>query len=111
MIRVVLPIKTVSVMNAREHWSARARRAKVHRETARLMLMAQGKPPVLPVTVTMTRLSARRLDSDNLASACKAARDGIADWLGVDDGDDRVKWVPAQAVGKPKEYGLIVEVA
>lgn len=107
MIRVILPIKVVSVANLREHFMARAKRSKLHRETAHLMLRRLA-PPAPPVTVTMTRIGSRTLDTDNLSSGCKAARDGIADWLGVDDADPRVTWVYAQTKGK--RYGLIVEV-
>lgn len=110
MIRVLLPIKVVSVANLREHWSKRAERAKTQRGTAHTVLRATGKPPALPVTVTMTRIGARTLDTDNLAGGCKAARDGIADWLGVDDANSGVTWLYAQTPGKPKEYGLLVEV-
>lgn len=109
MIRVVLPIRIVSVANVREHWAARAKRSKLHRETAHLMLRRLA-PPAPPVTVTMTRIGPRTLDTDNLSSGCKAARDGVADWLGVDDGDLRVTWKYGQTKGKPSEYGLIVEV-
>lgn len=110
MIRVVLPIKTVSVMNAREHHHARARRAKLHRSTAFLMLKAWGRPPALPVTVTMTRMGAGTLDTDNLAGACKAVRDGVADWLGVDDGNPGITWDCAQQKTPRNQYGLVVEV-
>lgn len=110
MIRILLPIRIVSVANLREHWSKRAARAKLHRSTASTMLRAWGKPPALPVTVTMTRIGMRTLDTDNLSGGCKAARDGIADWLGVDDADPGVTWVYAQAPGAAKEYGLLVEV-
>lgn len=110
MIRVILPIKTVSVMNTREHHFARARRAATHRSTARLCLMAYGKPPAPPLTVKMTRIGFGTLDDDNLASSFKACRDGIADWLGLDDGNPGITWACAQQKGKRGEYGVIVEV-
>lgn len=44
------------------------------------------------LVVTIVAHVRRRLDSDNLANACKPLRDEIADWLGVDDGDERVRW-------------------
>jgi hypothetical protein len=60
------------------------------------------------VVVRLTRIGPRKLDSDNVAGACKATRDGVADWLGVDDGDEsRVRWVYAQERGA---YGVRVEV-
>lgn len=43
--------------------------------------------------VAITRVGPRTLDDDNLVSACKAARDEIARWLGVDDGAPNIKWV------------------
>jgi hypothetical protein len=109
MIEVLLPIKTVSVMNAREHFQARARRAKLHRQTAWAMLKPYAVP-ALPVTVTMIRVGFGTLDGDNLQSAGKAARDGVADWLGVDDGDPRITWNYQQQKAKRGEYGLIVRV-
>lgn len=42
------------------------------------------------------RVAPGRLDDDNLARACKAVRDEVAAWLGVDDGDPRISWVTAQ---------------
>ena len=62
--------------------------------------------------VTMTRIGPRALDDDNLAYACKAARDRVAKWLGVDDGDTkRVTWSYAQEKGKPREYAVRIEIA
>lgn len=111
MIRILLPIRIVSVANLREHFMARAKRSKLHRSTAFTMLRAWGRPPALPVTVTMTRIGGRKLDSDdNLRMGIKAAKDGVADWLGVDDANPGVTWLYAQTPGKPKEYGLLVEV-
>lgn len=60
-----------------------------------------GKP-WLPCTVTLTRISARGLDDDNLQGAFKAVRDSVASALCVDDrlrdivryeyGEQVVKW-------------------
>jgi hypothetical protein len=49
----------------------------------------------LPCAVILTRLSTgnRPQDDDNLRASLKRVRDEIAAWLGVDDGDRRVKWV------------------
>ncbi len=100
----VLPMSLPSTANLREHWSAKAKRAKAHRTAARL---AVGRPLRERnwltlggrVVVTLTRVSPRALDSDNLASAFKNCRDGVADALGIDDGDDRLAWHYAQAKG------------
>lgn len=50
----------------------------------------------LPAVVELTRISPGYLDDDNLRGAFKAHRDGVADWLGIDDRDDRVQWRYAQ---------------
>lgn len=109
-MKVHIPIKTVSVANLREHHMARAKRAKQHRHTAWLAMKAAGPPPAPPLTVTMTRQSIGTLDTDNLASSIKSARDGIADWLGLDDGDTQITWRYAQEKAKRGVFGLIVEV-
>lgn len=85
---VSIPMRTVSGMNARENWRARARRVKHEREVTALYLTAQ-KRPELPVVVTLTRIApSNGLDpDDNLPSAFKGIRDQIAAWLGVDDRD------------------------
>jgi hypothetical protein len=35
---------------------------------------------------------------------------GVADWLGIDDGDKRLTWRYAQRRGKPKEYAAEVKI-
>lgn len=102
---IELPLKIESVANKREHWASRARRTKAHR----LAALAVPSHP-LPCVVTLTRVAPRKLDDDNLASGFKALRDGIADRLGVDDGDDRVRFLYRQERGKRKEYAARVEI-
>lgn len=103
---VELPIKTVSEMNVRSHWAARANRASHHRFTAYVMVRQHP----LPCSVTMTRLSPGTLDDDNLRSAIKAARDGIADALGVKDNDPSVQWKYEQEKCKRGHFGVRVEI-
>ena len=75
---------------------------------AALVLRAH-EVPGLPLEVELVRVAPRRLDSDNLTSSLKAVRDGVADWLGVDDGDERVLWRYRQRKGAPRQY--LVEIA
>jgi len=103
---VVLPVKTISEMNARGHWSAKARRAKAQRWAARALCPTSK----LPCVVRMTRLSPGSLDDDNLRSALKATRDGIADRLGVDDRDPRVRWEYGQEPCRRGEFGVRIEI-
>lgn len=103
---ILIPIKTVSEMNVRCHWAQRAWRAKQHRLAGFVMTPAHE----VPCVVTMTRLSPGELDDDNIRSALKGLRDGIADRLGVKDNDKRVRWVYEQAKCRRGEYGVRVEI-
>ena len=111
MITVLLPIKLASVANLRMHWAVKAKLAKAHRTRARVALMADAPtPPALPVTVVLTRVAPRKLDDDNLRSAFKAVRDGVADWLGQDDGNTLIDWQYRQASAGVKQYAVEIEV-
>jgi hypothetical protein len=65
---------------------------------------------MLPATVVLTRVAPRKLDGDNLQSGFKAVRDGVADWLGVDDGNGLVDWQYAQRSAGAKVYKVEIEV-
>jgi hypothetical protein len=105
-----MPIRTVSEANRRDHWTAKARRARTQRMAAKALARSFGAVE-MPCTVTLVRVSPRELDDDNLRGALKATRDGIADYLGIDDRDPRVGWGYGQAKGKPKQYAVKVEVS
>jgi len=62
------------------------------------------------ISVRLTRVGPRRLDSDNLAAALKHVRDGVADALGVDDGDPRLEWIYDQQRCRPGEYAVLVDI-
>lgn len=103
-----LPLRLVNALNAREHWAGKARRAKRERGITAAVLRARfGAPPPPPLVITLTRSGPRQMDSDNLAASAKHVRDGIADWLGVDDGDPALVWRYAQERGP---YGVRIEV-
>lgn len=102
---IKVPIVTVSTTNVREHWAKRSRRAKGQREAAYLLTQPLSKMG-LPMIVTLTRIAPRALDDDNLRSALKSVRDGVADRLGVDDRDPRVEWAYSQRKGIPKEQAV-----
>jgi hypothetical protein len=98
---IILPLRTVSGMNAREHPMTRSRRVKAERATVAWYLawaFAKRRPP-LPVTIRLTRYApSRGLDSDNLQSSLKAVRDAIAQWLGINDADEsQARYAYAQA--------------
>ena len=127
-VDVMLPVRTVSESNVREHWSKRAIRAAKARGCAKLALWSRLTGLVRPgrcmaVLVILTRYApSSGLDDDNLRGALKATRDGVADALGLDDGDVRIAWEYGQedsrklVKGTPRRaacargYGVRVQV-
>lgn len=107
-----LPIKTCSEANAREHWAVKAKRTQSQRMEAYYECRAKfgllSIPPNATIEVHLSRLGKRMLDSDNLASAFKAIRDGIADYLKIDDGDPRISWHYEQALCKTNGAMLVI---
>jgi hypothetical protein len=107
---VFLPIKTVSEANRadHEHWAVRSKRAKTQRTGTREALVAKlGEPFELPLHVHLVRVTfGPGLDSDNLPISMKHLRDGIADWLGINDRDPRVVWTYDQERGPRGTNGV-----
>lgn len=88
-----------STPNLREHYMARARRTKAQRAAVQRLAPKWEAGPLL--VVTLTRVGKRRLDDDNVRGALKAYRDGVADWLKVDDASPLVRWEYRQETGEP----------
>lgn len=106
------PIITVSEANRREHWTARSLRRRLQRTAMTVFLKnaLQGRSIQLPCLVKLTRIGPKAMDSDNLAGSQKGLRDAIAQVLGVDDGDPRIKFDYAQeAIGR-REYNVRVSI-
>lgn len=105
-------MKLPSVANLREHWRTKANRSKVQRRVTYVylcQLAPSGKQFTAPIAITLTRIGVRKLDDDNLASAFKAVRDSVADWLRIDDGSESLRWKYAQRKGKPCAVEIVIE--
>jgi hypothetical protein len=115
-LRMDIPIRTVSGLNAREHWRKRAKRVEAERYAVRMAIVAQfgakvADAPKPPCVVKLTRIGPTNgLDPfDNLPSALKGVVDEIANWLGVNDRkSDLVRYECAQERGK--EWLVRVEI-
>jgi hypothetical protein len=100
-VKILLPIETLSESNSSEHWRLKHKRHSSQKTCVR-MAFRQVKKIALPATVTLTRLSPRKLDDDNLVGAFKWIRDSVADCLipglaaGRSDCDPRIKWIYEQ---------------
>lgn len=107
-----VPLVTRSEANRRDPWPVKARRAKAARNAARLSGYAYGSKHklVFPLVVTLVRVSPRELDDDNLQGCLKNFRDGIADWLGVDDRKREIVAYEYRQERDGKNKGVRVEV-
>lgn len=104
---ILVLIRTVPGLNAREHFRVKAKRVKAEREATGWALKGKPLPPI-PCSVRLTRVSPRGVaDDDNLVGAMKAVRDEVAAWLGIDDKHrNQVRYVYEQARGP---WGVRIE--
>lgn len=115
MLELFIPVKTVSELNVREHWSVKS--ARVKRQKINVWAEWYKARPVIefPCEVTLIRQSMRFLDDDNLQGSLKAIRDQVADCLipglapGRADGDPKIKWHYSQEKGKPQGVKVIIQ--
>lgn len=114
---ITFPIKVPSAANLREHWAVKARRVKEQRHVTALVLRTKEGAALLkaaeqrPLAVTLTRLSPRLLDGDNLQTSLKAVRDEVAKAIGVDDrdGTEDVWWRYTQEKNERQGVRIFVE--
>lgn len=107
VLQTQLPLKLDVTQNSRLHWAKKARKVTKQKHDVFYTMKKFGKPPAPPLTIVMTRIGTQRLDDDNATASCKHARDAIAQWLGIDDGDERLEWKCEQQKGA---YGLKIEI-
>lgn len=110
ILHATFPLELPSLANVRMHHMRKHSLMKRQRTQAWAELRAVS-PHIqvvkAPIRITLTRVSPRRLDGhDNLRSAFKAVADGVADWLGIDDGDPMLQWTYAQRAGLPKQRAV-----
>lgn len=92
-----------------QHWRKLTKIKNRQKAAAKVCLHNIEIPP-LPLLITITRIGPRKLDDDNLASACKYIRDQIAATVGVDDGSDQYSWRYEQKTSHYGQYGVDVEI-
>lgn len=87
-----IPMRLRTDQNQRHNPWKKAALVKRERNTMALLVQAAIKSLPDKILVTLTVISKNKLDDDNIAGRCKAARDGVADGLHVKDNDPRIKW-------------------
>ena len=117
-VSATFPFRIVSP-NVKEHWTKSSKRkgqqAGFLKRWWRNLKVEDKMSP--PCTVTITRISSREYDHDNLIGACKGLRDSIADLLrpgmapGQADGKGSgITWEYKQEKGEPKQYAVRIEI-
>jgi hypothetical protein len=125
LLSVLIPMRTKNPLNGSQGRTLNGRRAReagraAQRKHTWANMCAEGgfnlKKPLPSLTITLTRISPGRVSDEAIAATLKAVRDGVADWLGIDDDDPRLTWIyrqekgAAKRKGKPAEYAVRVEV-
>lgn len=108
-MKATVPYRTTNGLNVGGHWRKRAHRAKQERMLGKLVFAGQRKP-ALPCVVTFTQHSAGVRDDDGLTASFKHIRDGVADWLSINDADPRVTWLCRQEKCKRGEAWITIEI-
>lgn len=109
-LEILVPIQVVSEMNQHEHWTVRHRRNKEQQSTfaAYWQVFARGLRIEPPCVIRLTRIGQNRMDDGNLGAAFKHVQDAIAASIGIDDGDERLRWEYHQITGS-EERAVKVE--
>jgi hypothetical protein len=98
LLRLRLPLAVETEANKRgDHWSKFRKRNNEQRLVVRLKAGEGGRSPPPHSQRVMVRIVVERpreLDSDNLSTAVKSLRDGVADWLArpSHDADPLTAW-------------------
>ena len=110
-LRVVLPLKIVSLANQREHWRVAGKRKQEQQRVTSMCLtpyLSAEMRGAAAWRVKLTRVGRGQLDDDNLAGSFKHVRDRVALALGVDDGNRaRIRFRYRQRKGSPSAIVFI----
>jgi hypothetical protein len=108
------PLRTVSEMNCSQHWGDKSARHKKQKLKVKTVLKKGIGNVTLPCHIKLTRLSAGKMDYDNLCASQKYVVDAICELLipglatGRADGDERIKVSYYQE--KARKHSIKVEI-
>lgn len=106
------PIRTVNEANNREHWAVKNKRKKAQQaEIDAVLINALNRKKIkFPCEVYLTRIGSRKMDDDGLSRSFKGIRDQIAFRLGIDDGDEGIRFIYGQRVIGKRQYSVSVRI-
>lgn len=110
LVVTVPDLRIISEANGREHWAVKRKRGLDQALRVLNALHRHTSPVGAYYTVTFTRIGPKKLDTDNLSNGWKKARDTVAKWLGIDDGDERIEWRYEQLPQGKRIYAGIIEI-
>lgn len=113
IVAIYIPMRTQSEGNIHEHWRKTHGRRKSQRDASRLFVKQRldELSECSRYTIHLTRIAPRALDDGNLEFSFKAVQDGVADALGINDGNRRVvSWRYAQERRGKGEYGIEIRI-
>ena len=102
-----IPVRLVSEANRGGKLRDRIARKSAVKDAVRAALPAITFP--LPVLVTLTRYGHHKQDDDNLRRTLKSVRDVVAEWIGLDDADKRIRWVYRDRPGWVFGVGVVIK--
>ncbi|HEY4117921.1 MAG TPA: hypothetical protein VGM56_08700 [Byssovorax sp.] len=104
VIDVVVDVPIRSPLNGQHSgWLAVSARRRVERRAFEDAVGGLVAPVWDRYFVTLERVGANPMDTDNLAAGFKTIRDAVARWLRLDDADDRIVWSYAQRVERVRD--------
>lgn len=114
----VVPVRTVNVTNAREHWATRQRRTKAEHDAVYAALLPHyGKRDRLRngCRITITRIAPKEVGASNLHATLKGIIDAVAMFVlggtsGQYDDDPRLEWKLEQRTAGRGVYGVTVAI-
>ena len=115
ILKLSIPMKTVSEANSSEHWTAKHKRHRTQKTWIKFAFLKEKTEISLPCKITVIRIAPRFLDEhDNLRTSLKFIVDAISENItgikqaGRADDIEGIEWAYDQRKGKPKEY--LVEI-
>lgn len=110
-------VKTTNPLNGSwGHWRGPAAKRKKQRQAAVAALIERSRVEPyevpFPVEIKLVRVApSNGLDDDALPASLKAIRDGVTDWLGLeDDRTPLIRWTYDQYRGPQRYYAVEIHI-
>jgi hypothetical protein len=116
-VTITIPIRLANEANSREHWLKKSKRHSQQKFLTTAFLRSENMPRGPAWNISLTCISPRKYDNDNLIYNFKWIRDCISEYLlnetqaGRADSDPRLTWEYKQEKGDVKEHKIVIEIS